>query len=234
MPRTALLALAIALAAPRLHAQVTVLDEGTFTHSVGGTRLGREDFSIRSSRSAVAGLTYVAQANVLAGERRRTVLLTADSAGGPVRFQLEARDATVLTTSVIGERQRGLWLGRIVTERRESAREFRLPEGTLVAEPGVVHHLWFFIRFGQERPVVLLSPSGPSQDSVTVGTPVADSVTIGPQVLGAQRWELRGLRDGALRWEVWTDRAGRVLRARHAASGLEALRDDAPSETLVR
>ncbi len=234
MSRIALLALLLGLSGASAAAQVSVLDEGTFTHSVAGTRVGREDFSIRTSRSAVAGQTFVAQANVLAGDRRRTFLLNADSAGGPSRFQLEAREATALTSSVIGERQRAVWLGRIVTERRESAREFRLPDGAFVAEPGVVHHLWFIIRFGQERPVVLFSPSGPTQDSIRVQRGSADSVSIGAQRVVAERWELRGVADGALRWEVWTDRAGRILQARHPASGLEALRDDAPSETVVR
>lgn len=229
-----LLLLLCAVAPAALGAQVTVVDEGTFTHSVNGLRVGREDFSIRVSRGGAGGAAYVAQANVLAGERRRTIVLNADSLGAPTRFQLEARDATTLVENVIGERQRFLWLGRRVTERRESAREFRLPEGAVMAEPGVVHHLWFVLRFGQGRAVVLLNPSDPAQDSVQVVGPVDDSVTIGSQALAARRWEVRPLRGDQPVWEVWTDPAGRLLRARHPASGLEALRDDAPSETGVR
>lgn len=77
------LSLLVAIAAPTLRGQVTILDEGTFSHTVNGTRVGREDFSIRAARSA-PGAVYVAQANVLEGENRRTVVLNADSLGGPV------------------------------------------------------------------------------------------------------------------------------------------------------
>ncbi len=215
-----------------LGAQVTILDEGTFTHSVNGTRIGREDFSIRAARSA-PGAVFVAQANVLAGENRRTVVLNADSLGGPVRFQLESREANLVVGSVVGERQRSLWSGRILTERRESAREIRLPADVFIAEPGVVHALWFVLRFGREREVLLFTPSGPSQQSVRLSQGAPDSVVVAGRVLAAERWSIAAA-DSSLLWEVWTDPAGRILRARHPASGLEALRDDPPAETPGR
>ncbi len=232
MLRALLFLLGSALLAPVLPAQVTVLDEGTFTHVLNGVRVGREDFSIRATRGG--GAAYVAQANVLAGERRRTVVVNADSAGGPLRFQLETREATALTERVVGERQRSLWLGRILSERRESGREFRLPDRTVIVEPGVAHHLWFLLQFGLGSPAVLLSPSGPTQDTVAVAELAPDSVAIGPAVVAARHWAVRGLRDGTVRWEAWTDRGGRLLRVRHVPSGLDALRDDPPAETVAR
>lgn len=231
--RTLQLLTALVLLAPELAAQVTILDEGTFSHLVNGTRVGREDFSIRAARST-PGAVYVAQANVLEGERRRTVVLNADSLGGPLRFQLEAREANAVVGSVVGERQRSVWSGRILTENRESAREIRLPEDVFVAEPGVVHALWFVIRFGQARDVVLFTPSGPSQHTVRLGRAAADTVTIAGRSLPAERWTLSDARGATLLWELWTDPAGRILRARHPASGLEALRDDPPAETTGR
>jgi hypothetical protein len=231
MRRLALL-LALATAVPAA-AQVSVLDEGTFSHSVQGTRVGREDFSIRAARSA-PGAMYVAQANVLAGESRRTVVLNADSLGGPVRFQLERREAATLVGSVLGERQRAVWSGRILTESRESAREFRLAPETFVSEPGVVHALWFVLRFGQGRDVVLLAPSGPSQDTVRLVQGDPDAVLIAGRSLAAQRWIVRPAAGGSPIWELWADASGRILRARHFASGLDALRDDPPAETTAR
>ena len=222
------------LTAAALPAQVTILDEGTFTHSVNGVRVGREDFSIRAGRGGAPGAVFVAQANVLAGEHRRTVVLNADSLGGPVRVQLETREATAVTGSVVGERQRTLWLARILTERRETAREFRLPASAFVAEPGIVHQLWFVLRFGQGRPVVLLIPSVPRLDSVVVEAIGPDSVTVAGSALAAQHWRIRPLDGGPPLWELWTDASGRILRARHPASGLEALRDDPPVETAGR
>jgi hypothetical protein len=226
-------ALALATGSSRLAAQVTILDEGTFTHSINGTRVGREDFSIRAARSA-PGAVYVAQANVLAGENRRTLVLNADSLGGPVRFQLESREANVVVGSVVGERQRSLWSGRILTERRESAREIRLGGDVFVAEPGVVHALWFVLRFGRGRAVELFTPSGPSRLAVRLSAATADSVTVAGRVLSAERWTLSAAGDSSPIWEIWTDAAGRILRARHPASGLDALRDDPPAETTGR
>lgn len=228
------LALTILGATAPAAAQVLILDEGTFTHSVGGTRVGREDFSVRTVRGGGLGATFVAQANVLAGENRRTIALNADSAGGPLRFQLEAREATSIVSTVVGERERSTWLGRVVAGSRESGREFRLSEGTFIAEPQVVHHLWFVLRFGQGRPVVLLTPSANTQDSVQLVRVGADTVTLGTRRIAATHWELRGARDSSVRWEFWADAAGRLLRARHPASGLEALRDDPPGETPGR
>ncbi len=232
MPLLRLLLL-LAVVTPTLPAQVTILDEGTFSRSVNGTRVGREDFSIRAARST-PGAVFVAQANVLEGEQRRTVVLNADSLGGPVRFQLESREANTVVGSVVGERQRSLWSGRILTQRRESARELPLPADVFIAEAGVVHALWFVLRFGQDRDVVLFAPSGPSQDTVRISKGSTDSVTVAGRVLEAVRWTLHDAGDGRLLWEIWLDAAGRILRARHPATGLEALRDDPPSETTSR
>jgi hypothetical protein len=234
MFRFATAALAIAAAARLAPAQVTVLDEGTFSHSVEGTRIGREDFSVRATRASAAGSTFVAQANVLAGETRRTIVLATDSSGAPVRFQLEAREATTIVRSVVGERDRATWLGRVVEGTRESGREFRLAERTLIAEPQVAHLLWFVLRAGPGRPIVLLTPSSSRQDTVVLREVGQDSVQLSARTLPARRWELRGAADDQLRWEVWSDASGRVLRARHPASGLDALRDDPPGETPGR
>ncbi|MBX3133482.1 MAG: hypothetical protein KF689_08885 [Gemmatimonadaceae bacterium] len=228
-----LLALSLALLALPLGAQVTVLDEGTFSHLVNGVRAGREDFSIRAARAA-PGATFVAQANVLAGERRRTVVLNADSLGGPVRFQLELREANQVVSNVSGDRQRMVWSGRILTATRESAREVRLTDGSFLAEPGVVHQLWFVLRFGQGRAIELFSPSGLSLESVRLASAGPDSVQVAGRALAATRWTLLRTSDDAVAWEFWADRSGRILRARHPASGLEALRDDPPAETTGR
>ncbi len=231
--RLLILSVLLLCAAPDLRAQVTILDEGTFSRTINGTRVGREDFSVRAARSA-PGAVFVAQANVLEGENRRTLVLNADSLGGPVRFQLETREANAVVGSVVGERQRSVWSGRILTERRESARELRLPPNVFIGEAGVVHSLWFVLRFGQGRDVVLFAPSGPAQDTVRLTKGDADTVSVAGRVFDADRWTLHDAADGALLWEIWLDGSGRILRARHPASGLEALRDDPPPETAGR
>jgi len=234
MLRFAIASFALITALRPVAAQVTILDEGTFSHRVNGIRVGREDFSVRATRVSASGSTYVAQANVLEGENRRTIALNADSAGTPLRFQLEAREATTIVGTVVGERDRSTWLGRVVAGARESGREFRLAAGTLIAEPAVVHHLWFVLRFGQGRPVVLLTPSTGQQDTVVLRAAGQDSVQLGARMLPPAVPNVGRAADDELRWELWADASGRILRARHPASGLDALRDDPPGETPGR
>ncbi len=233
--RTAHAALAVAalLVAGSAQGQVVVVDEGTFSLFVAGTRIGREDFSIRAARGA-GGSAWVAQANVLVGEQRRTLVLNADSLGGPLRMQLETREANVVVASFAGDRERGIWSGRRVQEGRESAREFRLTPDTFAAESGVVHQLWFVVRFGEGRPVTLLSPSGPSEQQVVLEEQAPTRVALGLREIVARHWLLRPALGGTPVWEVWTDASGRLLRAWQPATELEALRDDPPPETPAR
>lgn len=208
-------------------AQVVVLDEGTFSLMRSGERVGREDFSIRGSREQGSG--FVAQGNLLSGERRRSVVLTADSAGTPLRFQQDTRQADAVVETVLGDQQRGVWSSRILGRDRESAREFRLPLDTFVAETGVLHHLWFVLRFGEGRALTLLRPSGPAQTGISVEEQAPDRVQIGTQEIIARRWVLRRTEDAQVLWDVWTDAEGRLLRAIDRTTGLEALRDDPPA-----
>lgn len=212
-----------------LHAQATVVDEGTFSILVDGTRVGREDFSIRRARGTSGDL--VAQANRLEGEVRRTVALTTDSAGAPQRFQMETRDAVSLLLSVDGERQRGIWSGRSMRAAGETARELRLATDTFVAEPDLIHHLWFLVRFAEGRPITLFAPSELSRSRVVVEEQAPDRVSLGLRELVARRWVVRNAESGATIWELWTDPMGRLLRALNTELALEALRDDPPVET---
>lgn len=229
LPHVGWLFAPLLVAAP-LRAQVVVVDEGTFSLFVGGTRIGREDFSIRADRG-VGGGVWVAQANVLVGEQRRTLVLNADSLGFPVRMQLETREANTVVGSFAGDRERGIWSGRRVAGGRETAREFRLAPDTFAAEADVVHHLWFVVRFGEGRVVTLLSPSGPTAQQVVLEEQAPTRVALGLREIVARHWVLRPSVGGTPIWEVWTDAAGRLLRALQPGTAFEALRDDPPPET---
>lgn len=207
-----------------------VIDEGTFSLFRDNERVGREDFGIRRSRGGLGG-TYIAQANLVLGAERQAVVLNTDSIGAPIRFQLEVRTDSGIVRGIVGERARGIWSGRISHPSGESAREFRLPADSYLVEPGLVHALWFLLQFGEGRPVTLLMPSGPTMLEVVVEEQAPDRVSLGLRELVARRWLVRTPDAGTLVWEVWTDAAGRLLRAVHHPSGLEALRDDPPAET---
>lgn len=228
----ALLALGAATATTPLGAQVLVVDQGTFSLFVQGQRVGREDFSIRETRGA-ARSTWVAQANILRGDTRHALVLTVDSAGSPLRFQRETLEGTVVVRSYAGERHGGIWSGRAVYPAGESARELRLPPDCFLTDGETIHQLWFVLRLGEGRPVTMLLPAGPTQQRAVLEEQAPDRVALGLREIVARRWVLRPPEGGSPLWELWTDVEGRLLRARHPASGLEALRDDPPGETVA-
>lgn len=210
-------------------AQVVVVDEGTFSLFVRGTRVGREDFSIRRAPASAAA-AFVAQGNVILSGTRLEVALNTDSLGLPLRFELKTFALGRSTEQVTGEERRGLWSGRAVNAVGESAREFRLPTGSIAAEGGVVHHLWFLMRFGGSERTTELLPRLLSLREIRVEPDGREPISIGEREYDAQKWVVRAL-DGTLLQEVWTDTEGRLLRVRVPVDGLEAIRDDSPRET---
>jgi hypothetical protein len=208
-------------------AQVTVVDEGTFTISAAGQRVGREDFSIRTARGA-GGAAFVAQGTVLAGDRRELVALNIDSLGTPLRFQLERREGATVVETYQGTMDRGVWTGRLAHADGESARELRLPDRAIAAEPEVIHHLWLVLRFASNGAVITLSPRTLIQRSVSLADLGEDSVLVGRRQLPARRWEVRPTAGGDALWELWADSRGRILRAVDSRRGIEAIRDEAP------
>jgi hypothetical protein len=229
--RTALLgALLLSATGPvTLGAQARVIDEGTFSLFVGGTRIGREDFSIRTAAGASDG-AYVAQANVLRGESKVSVRLNTDSAGFPLRFTLDETEAGRTLETISGEARRDLWSGRANRPAGERAREFPLPRGSLAAEPLVIHHLWFLLKFGEGRMPAVLHPRSLTIDTVDVEDAGPDRVSLGLREFVARKWLIRPAGSTVAR-EAWTDLEGRLLRVRVPDQDLEAVRDEPPAET---
>lgn len=223
----ALLPAALASAA----AQVTVVDEGTFTITVGGERAGREDFSIRRSTAQEGG--FFAQGTIVRGENRTVVALTTDSLGTPLKFQWERFVTGRSAESVSGEFRRGLWSGRAVGAAGESGREFRLPEPVVGADDDVIHETWFLVRFAARPLARLLTPRSLSVRDLVLEDVGVDSVSIGADVFPARKWEIRAAAGGPVLREAWTDPRGRLLRVRIPAQNLDAVRDEALPETVA-
>jgi len=229
--RALLVALALLAAAPSGGtAQVVVVDEGTFTISVAGARVGREDFSIRRSTSQQGG--FFAQATILRGENRTVVALSTDSLGTPLKYQWERFVTGRSVESVSGEFRRGLWSGRAVGATGESGREFRLPEPVVGADDDVVHETWFLLRFADPRGAKQLVPRALIVRDLVLEAAGADSVRIGEDVFPAEKWVLRATGGGPAFREAWTDPRGRLLRVRIPAQDLDAVRDEALPETV--
>lgn len=220
---TAALGFALAVAVSPVGAQVRVLDEGSFTLYRNGDRVGREDFSIREAPGA-EGRVLVAQATVAIGARRITPGVNADTSGFPTRYQREVRDSGALVEAYSGVAVDGRFSSRLVSPAGESAREFRLPPGTVAADDDIVHQLWFIARRGVGATVPVLVPRRNTVDRVRVERVGPERLSIDLRQFETTHLTIRTLATGTRR-DVWVDGGGRIIKASIPALGLVALRD---------
>ena len=217
------------LSARTAHGQATVVDDGSFTISRSGDRIGREDFSIRHVPTTAGAFETLTRGVVVMGTHRLTFELRGDSIGLPLRLQSkvidEGRPGDNLRIEVAGRR----YSARAMRSSGESARELVLPAGALIVEDGVLHALQFVVARGPGV-VPAVVPSRGVVVMLTVERAGADHVSIALQSIEARKFIVREGADGIVR-EVWTDATGRLLKVAVPADHLTAVRDDAPRST---
>jgi hypothetical protein len=207
-------------------AQVTSLDEGSFTLMRGGDRIGREDFSIRSTPAA-GGSAIVAHAVISMGARRIEPSLNADTAGAVVNYETTVTENGRVLLKYSGKLARDHFSARSSRPEGESSREFRLPAGTVAVEDEVVHQLWFVARRGPGASVKVLSPLRNVVETVRVSLVGDEHLTIDNHDLEARHLRLVTEGSGAVR-DVWEDAGGRLLKVVIAATKFVAVRDEVP------
>jgi hypothetical protein len=217
-------ALAGAVSATPLSSQVATLDEGSFTISVNGQRVGREDFRIRSTPAA-NGTEVVATASVSYADRRVLPQMRADAEGVPVRYVVEVKDGPGVEESVTGLVGRGRVSARVKNARGESANEFVVSPGALVIDDDVFHQYYFIARRAGKS-VSVIVPRRNTQVTMRVTAAGDDKVSIGGTPIDAKRYTIAD--PGGADREVWTDAGGRVLKVTIPSRGVVALRDDPP------
>lgn len=216
----------VVLLASTASAQVISVDEGSFALVRDGERVGREDFSIRSAPAA-AGRMYVAQGTVVIGTHRVAPGLNADTSGFPQRYEIEVWDDRHLAETYSAQTARGVYTSRTQRDDGESAREFRLPKGTVAVEDGVVHQLWFVVRRGPGAVVPVLAPRRGVIDTVRVELVGRERLTIDVRDFDARHFRLLGVRDGTVQ-DVWVDSRGRLLKVVVPSRKLVAVREEGP------
>lgn len=226
MKRAFLLLAALAVTSVGVHGQATVVDDGSFTISRAGDRVGREDFSIRHVPTTAGAFETLTRGVVVAGTRRLTVDLSADSAGLPVRYQSKSVEDGRATGSYRAEVAGRRYSARDVRGAGESARELMLPTGALILEDGVLHLLQFVVARGAGT-VAAVVPARGAVVTLTVDAAGADHVFIALQSIEARKFIVREGSGGIVR-EVWIDAAGRLLKVTVPAERVVAVRDDAP------
>jgi len=216
----ALLSLALPAAA-----QVAVVDEGSFTISHNGTRIGREEFAIRRTPNP-GGDVLVANATVVYTDRRLSPALQTDAAGAPLRYQVEVSAGADVHERLQGRVGRGRFSAQLRTPRGESAREYVVADGALILDDDVFHQYYFLARAGRTGSVPVVVPRRNVQVTMRVDNEGADMVAISGDRVAATRYVMTEP-DGAAR-RIWVDAQGRVLKVTLESRGITATRDDPP------
>ena len=207
-------------------AQVATMDEGSFTITVNGDRVGREDSRIRST-PGTNGPEVVATANVSYANRRVLPQLSADSAGVPVRYVVEVKDGSASNERVDGVVGRGRASARVKNSRGESANEFVVSHGALVIDDDVFHQYYFITRREQPTgPVSVIIPRRNTQVTMRVADAGSEKLSIGGTQIDARRYTIAD--PGGADRVVWADASGRLLKVAIPSRGIVALRDDPP------
>jgi len=210
----------------RLFAQVATLDEGSFTISVNGDRVGREDFRIRSTPGS-NGPELVATASVSYANRRVLPQMQADSAGVPVRYVVEVKDGPAVNERVDGVVGRGRASAKVKNSRGESANEFVVSQGALVIDDDVFHQYYFITRRAQPTgSVSVIVPRRNTQVTMRVADAGTEKLTIGGSAIDARHFTIAD--PGGADREIWADASGRLLKVAIPSRGVVALRDDPP------
>jgi len=206
-------------------AQVAVVDEGSFTITQNGTRIGREEFAIRRTPSP-GGDVLVANATVVYTDRRLSPALQTDAAGAPLRYQVEVSVGADVQERLQGRVGRGRFSAQLRTPRGESSREYVVADGALILDDDVFHQYYFLARAGRTGTVPVVVPRRNVQLSMRVNDEGADMVMIGSSRVAATRYAMSDPDGGTRR--IWVDAQGRVLKVTLEGRGITATRDDPP------
>lgn len=232
-PAASVLAFGLALAAgaPRIApAQPATVDEGSFTISRGGTRLGREEFRI-VRETAGGAATVTARGVAVYGDRRLAPSLQTGGDSAPQRYQVEVRRGAAVEQRLTGQTTTGTHFNvQAQLDGGEAAREYLLERGTVLLDDDLYHQYYFVAQRGAARGaavrVPVLAPRRNQQFALWVTADGSDRLTLGGQSVDARHLVLTDRVGG--RRELWVDAQGRVLRVLLAAEGIEALREDPP------
>jgi hypothetical protein len=215
-------------------AQAAVDDAGSFTILQAGVKVGREVFTIQQTPPPDGG--YVVQGSAVYVTRRLVPVLRTDSAGTPLRYEVDEfvgeRRQAQLTLNVA----RGRGSERTQTRGGESAKEFRVGVGARLLDDDVFAQYYFIA-----RAMVLAQPLTPGRAMVmTLLVPRRGGTVAAPvSIIGNEHLDIGGQSRTAVHIridppggeprDIWADIQGRLLRVAIPARGLVAVRDDVPS-----
>jgi hypothetical protein len=222
----ALTAAALAAGSPRpAAAQVTIVDEGSFTISRKGNRVGKETFTIRRSDTPTEHV-YVANATVDFDAQRLSPALRTDTSYAPLAYQMEVRTNDQLQLKLTGVIGRGRFSARLRTPTGQAAKEYIVSDGALVIDDDVFHQYYFLAKRirGSSFTVPVVIPTRNVQETMRVQVVDVERVVIGGTPTDARR--LTATMAGGPARDIWVDAQGRVLKV--TLGDVTALRDEMP------
>lgn len=217
---------AVVLTAPvGIRAQVTTVDQGSFTIYRGASSIGRETFTIRRNANP-GGDVFVASAAVQLENEHIAPALRTDADGAPLAYQVEVRTGAQVQERLSGQVGRGRFSARVKTPRGESAKEYIVSNGALVLDDDVFHQYYFLALDDRTGTVPVIIPRRNIQLVMQVEPAGTDPVSIDGDPITARRFKITEP-SGAVR-QLWVDSKGRVLKVQLDAQGITAVRDAPP------
>ena len=200
---------ALAAAAPTA-AQVVPIDEASFRLLRNGSVIGQEALTIhRLGLGGDARALGQSEIRLDDGTQARPRLeATPDLQANTYRNEFTGREDAEVAVSRVGR--------RFVVQSRspagESQREYPASGSTAVLEPEIVL-LYYFLQpwLGSDgAELTALDPRASQRHRVTVSILGTEEVRVGRNPVSARHLRLEGTE---VRWEVWIDEEGRILRA---------------------
>lgn len=218
--------------APTLEAQVSVVDEGSFTVSRRGVRVGREEFSIRSSPTPGGATILVAQASAVYEDLRLFPALTARADGVAITYQLEVRRGVEVEERWTGAVGAGRVSARIAHSGIDAVREFLVADDALLLDDDVFHQYFMVARRRGAKTVAVIVARRNLHLVLGLSERGAQTIDIAGQPIATTSFAATSP-DGVER-QVWVDALGRVVRVAIPSLGLVAQRDDPPKGASAR
>ena len=199
------------------------VDEGTFAVSRTGQPSVTESFKIQKGDDGSTRAT----GQVVSGSQTVTSLLSVDSTGMPLRYEVTVKDHGTRALSVVAAGRAGRLTAQTVNQRGdESMREYPLGQDRcLILEDGLLHELYFAAVGARPGTFQIVSPRLARSTAGTLAASGLEPLEVGGRAVTATHYTLTS---AGVRRDFWVDAVGRLLKVSIPSEGITATREELP------
>ena len=199
------------------------VDEGTFAVTTTGQPSVTESFKIQKGDDGSTRAT----AQVVSGSQTINSLLSVDSTGMPLRYEVTVNEHGTRTLRVVAAGRAGRLTAQTINQRgEESMREYPLGQGRcLILEDGLLHELYFAAVGARPGIFQIVSPRVARSASGTLAAEGLEPLEVGGRAVTATHYALTS---GGVRRDFWVDAVGRLLKVSIPSEGVTATREELP------